>query len=284
MMMSAVSPQMSAAPQPPRSSTDQPSEPSMKPGFARQMTNPSYQRSVFRSWRSSTTATPTPASPALPQPCLPPSRARIRRQRGRAGERNTFQNEIQYTAPGRARSGAVQSTRWRGRRSRSRASAVRRSGWPTASAGRATRADARGTPSRSRPRSTRASCAACGATRSRCSRSRRSVIAVLVPLDRLREPTLHRSCSARDGRLAVLAPALLAAPVPPHGAQRTALESPPRVVMTDPPATAVRARTSRSVSGGTRPVLLATLDVPFAEDAMVFAVDSAVEAANRSSS
>src|SRR4249920_638319 len=56
MMMSAVSPQISAAPQPPMSSTDQPSEPSMKPGFARQITNPSYQRSVFRSWRSSTTA------------------------------------------------------------------------------------------------------------------------------------------------------------------------------------------------------------------------------------
>jgi hypothetical protein len=31
------------------------------------------------------------------------------------------------------------------------------------------------------------------------------------------------------------------------------------------------------VSGGVRPVVLATLDVPFAHDAMVFAVDSAVE-------
>ena len=31
------------------------------------------------------------------------------------------------------------------------------------------------------------------------------------------------------------------------------------------------------VSAGARPVLLATLDVPFAEEAMVFAVDSAVE-------
>jgi Universal stress protein family len=31
------------------------------------------------------------------------------------------------------------------------------------------------------------------------------------------------------------------------------------------------------VSSGTRPVLLATLDVPFAEEAVVFAVDSAVE-------
>ena len=31
------------------------------------------------------------------------------------------------------------------------------------------------------------------------------------------------------------------------------------------------------VSAGARPVLLATLDVPFAEDATVFAVDSAVE-------
>ncbi len=70
--MSAVRPQMSAAPQPPRSSTDQPSEPSMKPGFARQMTNPSYQRSDFRSWRSSTTATPTPASPATASAMLPP--------------------------------------------------------------------------------------------------------------------------------------------------------------------------------------------------------------------
>ena len=31
------------------------------------------------------------------------------------------------------------------------------------------------------------------------------------------------------------------------------------------------------VSGGVRPVVLATLDVPFAHEAMVFAVDSAVE-------
>src|ERR1700716_2618232 len=58
-MITAVIPQISAAPQPPRSSTDQPSDPSKKPGFARQITNPSYQRSVFRSWRSSTTAVAT---------------------------------------------------------------------------------------------------------------------------------------------------------------------------------------------------------------------------------
>src|SRR2546428_3304270 len=57
--MAAVIPQISAAPQPPMSRTDQPSDPSRKPGFARQITNPSYQRSVFRSSRSSTTASAT---------------------------------------------------------------------------------------------------------------------------------------------------------------------------------------------------------------------------------
>src|SRR5712691_2440578 len=58
-MIAAVTPQISIAPQPPISSTELPSDPSRKPGFARQMTNPSYQRSVFRSWRSSTTASAT---------------------------------------------------------------------------------------------------------------------------------------------------------------------------------------------------------------------------------
>src|SRR5213080_1673009 len=57
--MSAVIPQIIIAPQPPMSKTDQPSDPSRKPGFARQITNPSYQRSVFRSSRSSTTASAT---------------------------------------------------------------------------------------------------------------------------------------------------------------------------------------------------------------------------------
>src|SRR5437016_2447622 len=57
--MAAVTPQISIAPQPPMSSTDHPSDPSRKPGFARQMTNPSYQRSVLRSCRSSTTASAT---------------------------------------------------------------------------------------------------------------------------------------------------------------------------------------------------------------------------------
>src|SRR5437773_3946392 len=57
--IAAVTPQISIAPQPPRSSTDQPSDPSRKPGFARQITNPSYQRSVLRRCRSSTIATAT---------------------------------------------------------------------------------------------------------------------------------------------------------------------------------------------------------------------------------
>src|SRR6266480_2266074 len=57
--IAAVIPQISAAPQPPMSRTDQPSDPSRKPGFARQITNPSYQRSVFRSSRSATTASAT---------------------------------------------------------------------------------------------------------------------------------------------------------------------------------------------------------------------------------
>ena len=43
-------------------------------------------------------------------------------------------------------------------------------------------ADGRGTRSRFRPRSTTASCAACGATRSKCSRLRRCSRRVLVPL------------------------------------------------------------------------------------------------------
>src|ERR1700756_1995404 len=67
--IAAVMPQTMADPQPPRSTTEKPSEPSRKPGFARQMTNPSYHRSVFRSWRSSTTASATfPPSSAIPAP------------------------------------------------------------------------------------------------------------------------------------------------------------------------------------------------------------------------
>src|SRR6058998_2766140 len=57
--IAAVIPQIIIAPQPPMSRTDQPSDPSRKPGFARQITNPSYHRSVFRSSRSSTTASAT---------------------------------------------------------------------------------------------------------------------------------------------------------------------------------------------------------------------------------
>jgi hypothetical protein len=54
--IAAVIPQISAAPQPPRSTTDQPSDPNRNPGFARQITNPSYHRNVLRSCCSSTTA------------------------------------------------------------------------------------------------------------------------------------------------------------------------------------------------------------------------------------
>src|SRR5919204_912238 len=48
-----------AAPQPPRAPIEYPSEPIRKPGFASATTKPSYQRSAFRSCRSSTTATAT---------------------------------------------------------------------------------------------------------------------------------------------------------------------------------------------------------------------------------
>ena len=81
--------------------------------------------------------------------------------------------------------------------------------------------------------------------------------------DRLRERALHRLRSARDGGLAVLVPAVLAAPVPPHGAAtHRAGSSTPSSVLT------LRRSGPREdvslVSAGARPVLLATLDVPFA--------------------
>src|SRR6266481_1242015 len=103
-MMAAVMPQIIAAPQPPRSITENPSDPSRKPGFARQITNPSYQRSVFRSWRSSTTASAT----------IPPPRRQHRllhgNYEGRAAERNTWRGEFQRRG---SRSGdrGVQSVR-----------------------------------------------------------------------------------------------------------------------------------------------------------------------------
>ena len=86
--------------------------------------------------------------------------------------------------------------------------------------------------------------------------------------DRLRERTLHRRGSARDGRLALLLPSLLAAPVPPHRARRAALGAPPRVAMLTVRRSGPREDVS-FVSAGARPVLLATLDVPFAEEATV---------------
>src|SRR5437868_6421287 len=87
--MAAVIPQIIAAPQPPRSSTEKPSDPSRKPGFARQITNPSYQRSVFRSWRSSTTASAT----------FPPLRRPDHRaMQARAAERNTCLGHFQRPA------------------------------------------------------------------------------------------------------------------------------------------------------------------------------------------
>src|SRR3954453_5701496 len=52
-------PHRSAAPQPPRSPTEYPSDPRRKPGFASAMTKPSYQRSVLSSCCSWTTATAT---------------------------------------------------------------------------------------------------------------------------------------------------------------------------------------------------------------------------------
>src|SRR5215207_3573734 len=61
-MIAAVSPQRNTEPQPPRSSTVQPSDPRRKPGFASARTNPSYQRRVLMSCRSSTTAYATATS------------------------------------------------------------------------------------------------------------------------------------------------------------------------------------------------------------------------------
>src|SRR2546423_2751844 len=87
--MAAVMPQISAAHQPPRSSTENPSEPSKEPGFARQITNPSYQRSVFRSWRSSTIASAT-FPPHSRQYKAPP-----RQYPGRAVEGNTSPGHFQ---------------------------------------------------------------------------------------------------------------------------------------------------------------------------------------------
>src|SRR6266568_2171499 len=93
--ITAVMPQISIAPQPPMSRTELPSEPSRKPGFARQMTNPSYHRSVFRSCRSSTIASAT-----FP----PPGRqyGLSYGNRGRAADGNTCPGDFQREL-GRAR-------------------------------------------------------------------------------------------------------------------------------------------------------------------------------------
>src|SRR6266852_3490116 len=103
--MAAVMPQIIAAPQPPRSITENPSDPSRKPGFARQITNPSYQRSVFRSWRSSTTASAT----------IPPPRRQYRLIHGntRAARPNVTPGAESFNGAGAGRSGdrGVQSVR-----------------------------------------------------------------------------------------------------------------------------------------------------------------------------
>src|ERR1043166_3727620 len=90
--IAAVMPQMSIAPQPPMSSTELPSDPSRKPGFARQMTTPSYPRSVFRSCRSSTTASAT--FPPLVFGNEEPATAIT----GRANEANTCRSDFQRPA------------------------------------------------------------------------------------------------------------------------------------------------------------------------------------------
>src|SRR6266849_7016165 len=99
----AVMPQIIAAPQPPRSITENPSDPSRKPGFARQITNPSYQRSVFRSWRSSTTASAT-----LYLLCGRPSRGPMS---GRAAKVTPAQDTFNGPPKTGQRGGIVQSVR-----------------------------------------------------------------------------------------------------------------------------------------------------------------------------
>ena len=51
--MNIETPQSVMAPHPPSTPMDPPSAPIRKPGLARAMTKPSYQRSDLRSWRSS---------------------------------------------------------------------------------------------------------------------------------------------------------------------------------------------------------------------------------------
>ena len=208
--MSAVRPQMSAAPQPPRSSTDQPSEPSMNPGFARQMTNPSYQRSVFRSWRSSTTAS------AMPYLLFVRDASS-----GRAGERNTLFRHFQW-----ARRVGLQSARGPAtdhdhvRVRRGEAGAVRRALGVrlrtfvehAADSGRGVR---RSAPAHAAPQAR--------GTRGFGDRACR------VRSARRHEPTLLPSSPARDDGLAVRAPAVLETPLPAHGERRTTLATPPRI-------------------------------------------------------
>ena len=101
--------------------------------------------------------------------------------------------------------------------------------------------------------------------------------AILVPLIVFVNQTFHLRDSDRRGRVAVPLPAELAdAGSALQRAQRAALGASPRVTHADPPTQRPHEDVIASL-GGSRPVLLATMEVPFDEEAAAFAVDAAVE-------
>src|SRR5437588_10125724 len=213
--MAAVMPQISIAPQPPRSTTEKPSDPSRKPGFARQITNPSYQRSVFRSCRSSTTASAT----------VRPPRWRYRSlhgNTGRAAERSTCGYDFQ-----RAR--VVQSVRFaqaadydqvrvrRGERCRLRRPLALREVWPLVEHAPDPGGGVRG------PAAEDAAPQARGARDDRPRGGRHD------PAGRRRQLTLHSARPDGDGRMALPRHPVVAAQVPPKRPGRAALAAPPRI-------------------------------------------------------
>src|SRR5207253_29127 len=88
----------------------------------------------------------------------------------------------------------------------------------------------------------------------------------LDPVDRVRERDVHRRRAAADARLALRLRAVLAAPLPADRARGAALAAASGVAMRT-----LRRRSSQEdvafVPSAGRPVLLATLDVPYAEEA-----------------
>ena len=113
-------------------------------------------------------------------------------------------------------------------------------------------------------------------TSSRCSAVGGVAAAVLVPLIVFVSATVPRLRPVGDGRLAPVLPAEMEAEVPPDCTFRAALAAPSGVAV----QTLRRRNTHEDVAPAgsrDRPVLLATLDVPYADEAIAFAVDSAVE-------